>query len=774
MAKKKEDNGKARQPRKPAAKPASSEQKPSRAAPRRAVGRKKAVAPEAQETPQPSPSVPSTTESVSLPHSHQPMDKGPSIPPHYGQDRLGVLVRDAGWLFCYWELEGGGCQRIIDAHGKAFLDASRWVLRVTPGGGPTYDVQIDPNARNWYLKVAPKTRYHLELGVISPKGEFIRLAVGNDVETPREGPGEIGEAEWGSLREELQRLIEMGAAGGSLFAVGSRGFLRSVRVLPRRRPAPGTEELSKVGLPHGYLMLVLHAHLPYVRHPEYEKFLEESWLFEAITETYVPLADELFRLADEGVRARLAIVLSPPLCEMLSDPLLQRRYEAHLDRLIACADAAFAEKRGTPFHSAAEMYCSRLRRIRDLYRSWDRNPLNAFRKLSERGVIEILTCAATHGLLPLMARRTSVRAQIEIGCRNYEKHFGRRPEGIWLPECAFAPGIDELLAASGLRYFFVDAHGLLNGSPMPRYLTYRPVLTPAGVAVFARDPETGIQVWSSEHGYPGDPVYREFYRDLGYDGRLELVRDCLYADGVRSNIGLKYHRVTGKVPLDKKEPYVPDWARKCAAAHAEHFVSTNEERVSSLRRDLGTRPVICAMYDAELFGHWWFEGVDFLSDVLRKAARIGSALEPVTPHEFLACEDTFQIVTPSASSWGDKGYYEHWLNGTNDWIYPHLHAAEAAMGELANRFPSADGWVRRALNQAARELLLMQSSDWAFLMTTGTAKRYATQRTNDHVERFNRLYKMLMSGAIDQDYLSQIESRDAIFQELDYRIYAGR
>jgi 1,4-alpha-glucan branching enzyme len=368
----------------------------------------------------------------------------------------------------------------------------------------------------------------------------------------------------------------------------------------------------------------------------------------------------------------------------------------------------------------------------------------------------------------------SVRAQVEIGCRNYEKHFGRRPQGIWLPECAYAPGIDAVLASCGIRYFFLDAHGILNGTPKPQHLTYRPILTPGGVAAFARDSETGVQVWSSEHGYPGDRVYREFYRDLGYDGDYELVHPCLHPDGVRRNIGLKFHRVTGKVPLDAKEPYVPEWARQCASAHAEHFVAMNEDSASRLRGALGVRPVICAMYDAELFGHWWFEGIQFLEGVLRRAARPSSRIVPVTPVEYFAREHPIQVVAPGGSSWGDKGYYEHWLNGTNDWVYPHLHKAEERMRALAARFPQADGLTRRALNQAARELLLAQSSDWAFLMSTGTAKAYATKRTQDHVGRFTRLFETISSGKIDEREVADFEGRDSIFQEIDYRAYAGR
>lgn len=699
------------------------------------------------------------------------VEKGAAIPPHYDEDRLGVVVRDSSWLYCYWEIEGGACQRIIDAQGQKYLDAADWVLRVRQDSDVMYDVDVDPSARSWYVHVSPQSQYRIEFGVVGGEGHFHLIAEAPPVETPPVVAGQSEGGKWFGDQGELERLMEFVGGGSSMMSFGSRGFSRTLRARPKPRPVDGSSE-DELDLPNGYLMLVLHAHLPYVRHPEYERFLEEDWLFEAITETYVPLADMFTRLAEEGVRARAAVSLSPTLCEMMSDPLLQRRYSGHLDRLIDCAEAALEKMRGTAFQSAAEMYVEKLHRIRTIYYSWDRNLIHAFRALKDRGVLDVLTSGATHGILPLMARPGSVRAQVEFACRNHEKHFGRRPTGIWLPECAYAPGLDAVLSDCGIEYFFVDSHGLLNATPRPSSLSYRPTPTPAGTTAIARDPETGILVWSAEHGFPGDPIYREFYRDLGHDGDYEMIRPCLHPDGMRRNIGLKYHRVTGRVPLERKEPYVPDWARKCTFAHADYFVTNNETRVDYLRQMMDLRPVVCAMYDAELFGHWWYEGVDFLENVLRRAARDGSSIESTTPPEYLAAETSSEMAEPSASSWGDKGYYEQWLNGANDWIYPHLHKAEERMQELAEDFSDAEGLTERALNQAARELLLAQSSDWAFLMTTGTATPYAIRRTRDHVAQFTRLYEMIVAGEIDEDDLEGLEGRDAIFSEMDFRVFA--
>jgi 1,4-alpha-glucan branching enzyme len=294
----------------------------------------------------------------------------------------------------------------------------------------------------------------------------------------------------------------------------------------------------------------------------------------------------------------------------------------------------------------------------DLFeRQYGRNIIRGFRQLQDEGYLEIITCCATHGYLPLMSNETVKRAQIQVARENYIKHFGRPPRGIWLAECAFNPGDDRFLAEAGIRFFIADAHAILYGSPRPRRGIYAPVITPHNVAVFARDTETSEQVWSSEIGYPGDPDYREFYRDLGYDAAdYEYIKPYLHDDGVRRNIGIKYHRITGKVPLHEKAPYVPEWAAGKAAQHAGNFLDNRLNQARHLRQNLGREPMILAPYDAELFGHWWFEGPQFLHHLFRKIHYDQREIEPISPIDYLALFPANQDQTPSHSSWGAEGY----------------------------------------------------------------------------------------------------------------------
>ncbi len=525
--------------------------------------------------------------------------------------------------------------------------------------------------------------------------------------------------------------------------------------------------------PKGYWCLLLHAHLPYVRHPEYPDFLEEDWLYEGITETYLPLLSIFEKFVQEGVNFRVSMTITPPLAGMLADSLLQSRYYTKLNGLIELAEKEVWRTRNMPeFLPVAKMYEGKLKECRTLWEKYHGNILTGFKNLQDAGFLEIVTCCATHGFLPLKMQKAAVRAQVKIAAQDYERHFGKRPNGIWLAECAYQPGIDEELKKEGIRFFFLEAHGILYGTPRPRFGVFAPVYCPTGVAAFGRDMETAHQVWSAETGYPGDPDYREFYRDLGYDLDFDYVRPYLHSDGVRRNIGLKYHRITGKVPLSEKQPYNPEWARNKAASHAGNFMFNRENQINYLSGMLGREPLVVSMYDAELFGHWWYEGPNFLDYLFRKIYYDQKTFTTITPSEYLKEYPKNQVITPAASSWGDKGYYEVWLNGTNDWIYRHLHKAAERMIELANTHHSAKGLKHRALNQAAREVLLAQSSDWAFIMTTGTMVSYAEKRTREHIINFTKLYEQIKNNTIDEGYLADLESRNNIFPTIDYKAFA--
>jgi len=516
----------------------------------------------------------------------------------------------------------------------------------------------------------------------------------------------------------------------------------------------------------GYLALVLHAHLPYVRHPEHEDSLEENWLFEAITETYVPLFLVIESLIEDGVDFRLTFSLSPTLASMLLDPFLQERYTRKLEKTLELAEREVARTATQPcFHPVALLYRKLLQRVHDAFvNRYGRNLVRGFAQFQSTGRVEVMASAATHGYLPLLSvNESAVRAQVRIGVEHYRQIFGRDPQGFWLPECGYYPGVDALLREQATRYTVLETHGVTRASSRPRYGVYAPIVCPSGVAAFGRDPESSRQVWSSAEGYPGDYDYREFYRDIGYDLDLAYIKPFIHRDGIRLDTGLKYYRITG--PGDHKEPYRPDWAEQKAASHAQHFLEERIRQVNGQAASMDRKPMIVAPYDAELFGHWWFEGPRWLDYLIRLAAE-QNTVRLATLSEYLDEYPVNQAAAPCMSSWGDRGASDVWLNSSNDWIYPHLHAGAERMEYLSRANPRLTGLTLRAMNQAARELLLAQASDWAFMINSGNMESYARQRTTTHLQNMSGLYRQIENGSIDESALRELEDRDNLFSEI--------
>ena len=509
-----------------------------------------------------------------------------------------------------------------------------------------------------------------------------------------------------------------------------------------------------------------------MRHPEYDEFLEERWFFEALTETYIPLLSMFENLTRDHVDFCFTINISPSLCNMMDNHLLRERYLRYLERMIELCEKEIDRTRFSPdFHKLALMYYYRFTRTKDKFQDqYQRDLLSQFKLYQERGALEIITCCATHGFLPLLSvNPEAVKAQVRAGVDSYVKYFSTPPRGIWLPECGYFEGLDKFLKESGVKYFLLETHGILFSRPRPKFGVFSSYYTKNKVAVFGRDHESSKSVWSSIEGYPGEYNYREYYRDIGFDLDYEYIKPYISPCGTRIFTGIKYYKITG--PSLYKDPYCPEAARQKAADHAANFMFNREKQVEYLHGVLGRKPIIVAPYDAELFGHWWFEGIDWLEFLIRKIRYDQDNIKLTTPSRYLKLYPKNQVITPAPSSWGWKGYYEVWLNGSNDWIYPHLHRAAAKMKDFANKYRNANGDKRRILNQMARELLLAQSSDWAFMMKTGAFSEYAKKRTVSHLERFHLLSSYLQRNFCNFEVLEDIEEKDNIFPEIEYSIF---
>lgn len=515
-----------------------------------------------------------------------------------------------------------------------------------------------------------------------------------------------------------------------------------------------------------YFNLVLHSHLPYVKKAGRWPFGEE-WFYEAMLETYIPLSMAFYRLIDKGIEWKLTLGVTPVLIEQMRDPYMIYETEKYIEHKIELAyrDLEKFDKEDKREAEIARFYVDYYKDILDFFQNkLSMNVLGYWKKLQNSGYIELITCSATHAYLPLLKRESSIFAQLTVGKETYIRAFEKEPNGIWLPECAYKPGLERFLEELNIKYFFVDTHAILGGEALgyPDFTLrkeivgniYKPYwVANSNVVVFGRDERTSMQVWSAEWGYPGDGVYREFHKRA-------------------DTSGLQYWRITDKRKgLGEKDIYDPQIARGRVYEHAEHFVSVLENEI----KDDG---IITSMYDTELFGHWWFEGVWFLERVFEllhqsktvKSVNASLALEIYPPKE--------RIELPE-SSWGRGGKHEVWLNEETIALWGKIYEVEDEMEEFVNKIKegSLNLWKEKVIKQICREKLLLESSDWPFLITTGQAKEYGYKRFEEHYNNYKILknYYILKDVTVEEfEFLKKLEDKDSLFPFINYKFFERR
>jgi 1,4-alpha-glucan branching enzyme len=484
---------------------------------------------------------------------------------------------------------------------------------------------------------------------------------------------------------------------------------------------------------------VLHAHLPWVDPRDDDDTVEGRWLLEALTGSYLPLVDLLVRHEAEGLPARMTLSVTPTLLAQLAHPTLSGRYRRHLDRLDALLDGETKRLRGTAFAPLVSWHRHRVRRARaSFFEELGGDVPAALASLWRQGRIEVAASAATHAVLSLIPPGSPSRAiQIRAGLAATRRALGRVPATFWLPECGYEPGLDGLLVAAGVERVVVDTHGVVLGTPRPVYGPYAPVASPAGLVVFPREPEGSMQVWSSTGGYPGDPWYADFHRDVGWSAAADARRAGFPLPPGGAPVGLRHHRV-GE-PGSEERPYEPAHALETAHAHARRFVADGAGRAASIARRIDRPPCLVYAFDAELFGHWWLEGPVWLDAVLRTIAGHPVLAAP-TLEEALRMQPVLQQVQPAASTWGAGGHHETWLTATA-WPHDALAALDAEIASIA-RGPHDPALLRVARGHH----LLAQSSDWTFMMTRGASAGYGRRRLEQHLAASQRACEAIRRG----------------------------
>lgn len=566
----------------------------------------------------------------------------------------------------------------------------------------------------------------------------------------------------------------------------------------------------------GYFTFVLHAHLPYVlSHGKWPHGMD--WLSEAAAETYIPIVRVMRELIEEGVTPHLTVDISPVLAEQLADESFKDEFIAYLNQKIDAAQIdseEFSKYDQKDMLEMSHFWEEFYQDLLDQFNAMNRDIIAEFKKLQDEGYLEMMTCGATHGYFPLLSRDESLQSQVKAAVKSHTRHFGKAPRGIWLPECAYRPsyrwkkpvddgtdmepyprkGTDEFLSENGIEFFIVDTAMLKGGKSAGVYIDrfnslkvlwdqmekeYQPRAeeeektprnvylvssAPEGkkpVSVFTRDSETGLLVWSGEHGYPGDGHYLDFHKKRFPGGhRYWAVTSC------KSDLA-------DKVEYNRKD------ALSRIPENAEHYAGVIKSLLNDHYKKSGEAGILCAPYDAELFGHWWFEGPLFLKEVLRHMATddsieltsLGGHLDRVKP---------IDIVQLPEGSWGQGGYHYIWINEWTDWTWKRIYPCEDKMVELASKYKDSDNKILvDIVKQAARELMLMSASDWQFLISTWSARDYAELRLSEHFSDFNKLAALADKVSAgdkfspgDQAFLDDCKARDRLFADIELEWFA--
>ncbi len=664
-------------------------------------------------------------------------------------DHIVLLPIDERRGFAYWHVDKKPLEDKLSRFSKETGSPVKTYIKVYhEWAGNLYhqmheDIEVHLGLTdNWYLSLEPDKVYRVQLVAVSGEKIINLTDVSNSIQTARVAPG--------NNPIQFKEVI---------YSDGHPADRKLESVM-------GTAENS-IGL----LILHLHAHLPYIRkRVSYGESgfwqpmgYPPEWFHEAVKDTYIPLITMFEKLVAEGVDFRLSMDISPTLSNMMRCAFLQEEFLKYIDAHInlARAEVDRTRRQAMQYHETAWMHLNRFLETKDCFLKYDCDLTKAFKKFQDMGYLEISTCGATHAFLPFFTPYPeSVRGQIETAVRDYEDTFGTPPRGIWLPECAYVPGLETFVQEAGLRYFFTETHAVTLADCPVAFGTHAPVyLKGSDVAAFARDPETGKQVWSGEEGYPGDPDYLDFHFKGG---------------------PLRYNRITTRTN-DYKEPYVRQWALEKAARHAQHFMESRNFRFRYIKDWFWKKPLVVAMYDAELFGHHWFEGTDFLYFLLKKLYYNQNETELITPSSYLKRYPRNQEVFLNPSSWGDKGTFDKWMYGSVSWMYRHSHEAIRELVAMADHWKkneANDELARRIVTQAAREVLQSMNSDIPFVISNGHFVDRMKEYFFEDLERFWILASIYWDTNRNSQSnicrLENLERTNPIFPVLDPEVFIPR
>ena len=513
----------------------------------------------------------------------------------------------------------------------------------------------------------------------------------------------------------------------------------------------------------GYVCFFLNAHLPYIAPLKANAAYHDTWVCSTLFDSYLPLLELFDRLAEEGVPYCINLGISPVIMEMITSPAAAERFDQYLQKRWECTQKELSRQVQNPEvlplaqHFAAKVQ-QRIKLFRERYQG---RVLATINRLIHCGNLEILAASATGAYLPLLGPSPLLaEGQIKVGCSSYIKYFHSQPRGYWSFAGGYTPDIDALLIKEGLRYTLVSPLSLLGAFPRPQAASFRPIQTPSGLTVFAGDIEASMDLLQPRTGFIYSPEYLQTEPQPADRGALSDTE----FDTALTSIQSYYNRTrTG----EHRQLYNFQQAVSSAKFQAQTFVENRRRQTGWAAQKMGFPAVITLPLTAEMFGQSWYEGIVWLEEVLRLLAEPETGLQ--SSHFSSLCHlEPMQQCTPNSGSVSRGSFNANWLNEKTAWIYKHIYLAGQRLLKMTKIGHQRDDFKRRLINQAVRELMLAQSSDWPTLLSNDLDSRRARKEVRRRLVSFHKLFDDFREGRVDEDGLRKLEERCPIFPDLNY------
>ena len=500
--------------------------------------------------------------------------------------------------------------------------------------------------------------------------------------------------------------------------------------------------------------------------------LKLNSFFESISDSYIPLLWMLERLEAKKTNCKIGLVLPPVVCSMLEDQNIQSLYVEFLDKRIALGKKETTRNKDNP--KALELTAAIVEKNKELKKAftdtYNKNLVAQFAKFQREGFLEILGTCATDIFMPYYADLPeALSAQIEMGLQSYKKCFGELPEGFYLPELGYTPGIEKIIRAYGYSYTILHSRSVLLTDNPPVNGIFYPVRTDNYLGAYTADPFIDDQIYS-EDGWSTNTAYRNENRDIGFELDIKKLSPVMEEKTARFSTGYKYWKKDFNDKADVS--YNMNTAAKQVQKDADDFIQKRTElldKAGELAQNIDYVVSVCCIDENKIRKHW-SEYLLWLEAVITKAN--DNDLNLCFCKEILPKPSTLEHIEPYYSAGTGEGYGENLLSSRNCWMMQYVRKATERMIDLAERFPSDTGLKTRLLNIGALELLLAQSSSLAKMIDQEEDAEYAERRFRLAINAFTVVFDALGSNTVSTEWLTKLELMDNLFPWINYKIFS--